>query len=172
MSFNVPSSSFPFSVKSFKKSFYGWAFLLGDLFPAIWDVSGSLFFAGSSLCRLFYTPSFMEYTALALGIVNGLSLTTFGILYQALSLRDTYRNPMILICWSADASTTILMLNKLHKMHTSQQKWAMQSSVAMIYNYPMANMSPIAPKLNSYQTYATFHDTSMEHQVMNSEKSM
>jgi hypothetical protein len=51
-------------------------------------------------------------------------------------------------------------------------KWTTQSSVAMIYNYPMANMSPMALRLHSYKTYATFHDTSMEHQVMNSEKSM
>jgi hypothetical protein len=51
-------------------------------------------------------------------------------------------------------------------------KWATQSSVAMIYDCPMANMSPIAPKLHGYQTYAMFYDTSMEHQVMNSEKSM
>jgi hypothetical protein len=42
----------------------------------------------------------------------------------------------------------------------------------MIYDCPMANMSPIAPKLHGYQTYATFHNTSMEHQVMDSEQSM
>jgi hypothetical protein len=51
-------------------------------------------------------------------------------------------------------------------------KWTTQSSVAMIYDCPMANMSPIAPKLHRYQTYATFHNTSMEHQVMDSEQSM
>ncbi len=51
-------------------------------------------------------------------------------------------------------------------------KRATQSSVAMIYDCPMANMSLIPLRLHSYQTYATFHDTSMEHQVMNSEKSM
>ncbi len=51
-------------------------------------------------------------------------------------------------------------------------KWTTQSSVALIYDCPMANISPIAQKLHSYQTYATFHNTSMEHQVMNSEKSM
>ncbi len=48
----------------------------------------------------------------------------------------------------------------------------MQSSVAMIYDCPMANMSPKAPKLYGYQTSAMFHDTSMEHQVMDSEQSM
>jgi hypothetical protein len=47
-----------------------------------------------------------------------------------------------------------------------------QSSVPVIHNCPMAIMSPIAPKLHDYQTYATFHDTSMEHQVMDSEMSM
>ena len=36
----------------------------------------------------------------------------------------------------------------------------------------MANMSPIAPKLHGYQTYATFHDTLMEHAVINSDTSM
>ncbi len=36
----------------------------------------------------------------------------------------------------------------------------------------MANMSPIAPKLDGYQTYTIFHNTSMEHQVMDSEKIM
>ncbi len=33
-------------------------------------------------------------------------------------------------------------------------------------------MSPIAPKLYGYQTYTTFHDTFMEDQVIDSEKSM
>ncbi len=47
-----------------------------------------------------------------------------------------------------------------------------QSSADLVYNCPMANMSPIAPKLHSYQTYTTFHDTSMEYQVIDKEKSM
>jgi hypothetical protein len=47
-----------------------------------------------------------------------------------------------------------------------------QSSNALVYNCPMANMSPTAPKLDSYQTYTTFYNTSMEHQVMDSEKIM
>jgi hypothetical protein len=47
-----------------------------------------------------------------------------------------------------------------------------QSSVALVYDCPMANMSPIAPNLCGYQTYTTFQDTSMEHQVMDSENSM
>jgi hypothetical protein len=47
-----------------------------------------------------------------------------------------------------------------------------QSSFALVYDCPMANVSPIAPKLHGYQTYTMFHDTSMEHQVIHSEKSM
>ena len=47
-----------------------------------------------------------------------------------------------------------------------------RSSVSVIHDCPMAIMSPIAPKIHGYQTYATFHDTSMEHEVMDSEMSM
>jgi hypothetical protein len=47
-----------------------------------------------------------------------------------------------------------------------------QSSTTLVYDCPMAHMSPIAPNLHGYQTYATFHNTSMEHQVMDSERSM
>ncbi len=37
----------------------------------------------------------------------------------------------------------------------------------------MAHISPIAPKLHGYhQTYATFHDTSMEHEVIDSDTNM
>jgi hypothetical protein len=46
------------------------------------------------------------------------------------------------------------------------------SSVSVIHDCPMAIMSPIAPKIHGYQTYATCHDTSMEHEVMDSEMSM
>jgi hypothetical protein len=38
-----------------------------------------------------------------------------------------------------------------------------QSSVLVIHDCHMAIMSPIAPKIHGYQTYATFHNTSMEH---------
>ena len=48
-------------------------------------------------------------------------LNTFTTFLTQKSLRDTYMNPMILIRWSADAPTTILMRNKLHKMHASQE---------------------------------------------------
>jgi hypothetical protein len=47
-----------------------------------------------------------------------------------------------------------------------------QSSTTLVYDCPMAHMSPIAPKLHGYQTYALFYDTSIEHQVMDSERSM
>jgi hypothetical protein len=47
-----------------------------------------------------------------------------------------------------------------------------QSSIALVYNCPMANMNPIAQKLHCYQTYITFHNTPMEQQVMDSEKSI
>ncbi len=52
------------------------------------------------------------------------------------------------------------------------EKRTTQSSDALVYSCPTANMSPIAPKLHGYQTYTTFHYTSMEHQVIDSEKSM
>ncbi len=47
-----------------------------------------------------------------------------------------------------------------------------RNSVSVIHDCPMAIMSPIAPKIHGYQAYATFHDTSMEHEVMDSEMSM
>ncbi len=47
-----------------------------------------------------------------------------------------------------------------------------QSSVALVYNCPIANLSPITPKLHGYQTYIMLHNTSMEHQVIDSERSM
>jgi hypothetical protein len=97
-------------------------FLLGSSFQAIQDVSGYLFLAGSSLYGLFYTPSFMECTTLALDILNGLSLTSFSILYQELSLRDAQLNLMLYISSSANASITISLLNKLHKISSYQQR--------------------------------------------------
>ena len=59
-----------------------------------------------------------------------------------------------------------------HKISSFSAKRTKQSSFALVYYCPMANMSPIAPKLHGYQTYTTFHNTSMEHQVMDSEKNM
>ncbi len=47
-----------------------------------------------------------------------------------------------------------------------------QSSTALVHDCPMAHISPIAPTLHGYQTYATFHDTSMEHEVIDSDTSM
>jgi hypothetical protein len=47
-----------------------------------------------------------------------------------------------------------------------------QSSKALVYDCPMAHVSPTAPTLHGYQTYATFQDTSMEHGVIDSETCM
>ena len=46
------------------------------------------------------------------------------------------------------------------------------SSMAIIHDFPMAHTCKTAPILSGYQTYATFHDTSMEDAVVDSHLSM
>ncbi len=44
-------------------------------------------------------------------------------------------------------------------------KQATQSSTVIVHDCPLSNIDARAPKLHGYQTYATFHDTSMEQDV-------
>jgi hypothetical protein len=43
---------------------------------------------------------------------------------------------------------------------------------AIVHDYPLAHINNAAPVLSGYQTYATFHETSMEDNVIKSTHSM
>ncbi len=49
---------------------------------------------------------------------------------------------------------------------------ASQSTSSNVYDFPLAYIDSSAPVLSGYQTYATFHDTSMENAVLASKFSM
>ncbi len=51
-------------------------------------------------------------------------------------------------------------------------KWVTQSSTVIVHDCPLSNIDARAPKLHGYQTYATFHNTSMEQDVTASSQSM
>jgi hypothetical protein len=51
-------------------------------------------------------------------------------------------------------------------------KCVTQSSTVVVHDCPLSNIDASAPKLYGYETYATFHDTSMEHEVSASAQSM
>jgi hypothetical protein len=51
-------------------------------------------------------------------------------------------------------------------------KQANQSSIAILHDCPMAHINKVAPILSEYQMYATFHNTSMEDNILKSECSM
>ncbi len=51
-------------------------------------------------------------------------------------------------------------------------KQATQSSTVIVYDCPLSNIDARALKVHGYQTYATFHDTSMEQDVTASAQSM
>jgi hypothetical protein len=51
-------------------------------------------------------------------------------------------------------------------------KRASRSTSSNIYNCPLAYIDPSAPVLSGYQTYGTFHNTSMENAVLASNFSM
>jgi hypothetical protein len=48
----------------------------------------------------------------------------------------------------------------------------MRSSTVIVHDCPLSNIDASAPKLYGYETYASFHDTSMEHKVSASAQSM
>jgi hypothetical protein len=51
-------------------------------------------------------------------------------------------------------------------------KRATRSSTAIVHDCPLSYINAQAPKLHGYQTYATFHNTSMEQEVTASAQSM
>ncbi len=51
-------------------------------------------------------------------------------------------------------------------------KQATQSATVIVHDCPLSNIDACAPKLHGYQTYATFHNTSMEQDVTVSAQSM
>jgi hypothetical protein len=53
-----------------------------------------------------------------------------------------------------------------------EAKRATRRSTVIVHDCPLSNIDACAPKLHGYQTYATFHDTSMEQDVTVSAQSM
>ncbi len=130
----------------------------------------------SILCWIFIVPIVLY--AFFHGVYN------FGPWHCQRSFIDILFNPVPEIefggCTTESNDFDLLKHQRFNHNLTAQQiarnaflsaKRMTQSSVALVYNCPMANMSPVAPKLHGYQIYATFHNTSMEHQVIDSEKS-
>ncbi len=46
------------------------------------------------------------------------------------------------------------------------------SSTVIVHNCPLSNINESIPKLHGYETYATFHNTSMDQEVSASDQSM
>ncbi len=51
-------------------------------------------------------------------------------------------------------------------------KQGTQSSTVIVHDCPLSNINASAPKLHGYETYAIFHNTSMEQEVSASDQSM
>ncbi len=51
-------------------------------------------------------------------------------------------------------------------------KQVTRSSTVIVHDCPLSNINESAPKLHGYETYATFHNTSMDQEVSASDQSM
>ncbi len=159
-------------LKLFKQQLNGLDFSFGYSFQAIPDVFGFKFFDGYSSYQSLSSRSFSTSTTLGPSIANGPYLTYCSIPFQELNLMVLLVNLKTLHHFNGIDSIIIWWHVKLLDTKNLSAKRATRSTSAIIHYCPMAHISPTAPIILGYQTYVTFHDTSMEDIILDSDSSM